>query len=137
MLALTIWAMRRVLRAGAPTLAVICVALFGLMVSPVSWSHHWVWVLPTILVTAVLAWRRRNIALALVSAGGVALMRWSPIDLLPKHHEETANWWHQLVGMSYVWWALAVIVTAGLAVTTRSNEQASTARTPAPVPAVS
>jgi alpha-1,2-mannosyltransferase len=136
-LALTIWAMRRVLRAGEPALAVICVALFGLVVSPVSWSHHWVWALPTVLVTAILAWRRRNIALALVSGAGVALMRWSPIDMLPKHHEETANWWHQLVGMSYVWWALAVLVTAGLAVTTGASAQASTARTPAPVPAVS
>jgi alpha-1,2-mannosyltransferase len=136
-LALTIWAMRRVLRAGEPTLAVICVALFGLMVSPVSWSHHWVWVLPAVLVTGSLAWRRRNIALALVSAAGVALMRWTPIDLLPKHHEETANWWHQLVGMSYVWWALAVIVTAGFAVTASRAAQAWTARTPAPVPAVS
>jgi alpha-1,2-mannosyltransferase len=127
-LAMTIWAMRRVLRAGEPTLAVICVALFGLVVSPVSWSHHWVWVLPTVLVTAILAWRRRNVALAVVSAAGVALMRWSQIDLLPKHHEAMANWWHQLAGMSYVWWALAVIVTAGLAVTARVTSQDSTAR---------
>jgi alpha-1,2-mannosyltransferase len=136
-LALTIWAMRRVLRAGEPTLAVVCVALFGLMVSPVSWSHHWVWVLPAVLVTAILARRRRNIALAVVSAAGVALMRWTPIDLLPKHHEETANWWHQLVGMSYVWWALAVIVTAGFAVTANRSAQDATARPPTPVPAVS
>jgi alpha-1,2-mannosyltransferase len=127
-LAVTTWAMRRVLRAGEPTLAVICVALFGLVVSPVSWSHHWVWVLPTVLVTAILAWRRRNVALAVVSAAGVALMRWSQIDLLPKHHEATANWWHQLAGMSYVWWALAVIATAGLAVTARVTSQDSTAR---------
>ena len=128
-LALTVWAMRRVLQAGEPTLAVICVALFGLMVSPVSWSHHWVWALPAILVTAILGWRRRNVALALVTAAGVALMTWTPLELLPKHHEETANWWRQLLGMSYVWWALALIVTAGLTVTTRMatrDGQAST-----------
>ncbi|SPM42200.1 polyprenol-phosphate-mannose-dependent alpha-(1,2)-phosphatidylinositol mannoside mannosyltransferase [Mycobacterium numidiamassiliense] len=115
-LALTVWAMRRVLRGGEPTLALICVALFGLVVSPVSWSHHWVWVLPAILVTAVVGWHRRNVALALVSAAGIALMYRTPIDLLPKHHESTANWWHQLFGMSYVWWALAVIAAAGLTV---------------------
>ena len=112
-LALTVWAARRVLRAGEPVMAVICVALFGLVVSPVSWSHHWVWVLPTVLVTAVLAWRRRNVALALLSAAGVALMVWTPIDLMPKHHEVTAAWWRQLVGVSYLWWALATIVAAG------------------------
>lgn len=122
-LALTVWAMRRVLRAGETTLAVVCVALFGLMVSPVSWSHHWVWVLPTLLVTMILSWRRRNIALAVVTLVGVAVLEidWTPLELMPKHHEETANWWHQLLGMSYVWWALAVIVTAGLTVTARAG----------------
>jgi alpha-1,2-mannosyltransferase len=136
-LAVTIWTMRRVLRADEPMLAVICVALFGLVVSPVSWSHHWVWGLPAVLVTGIVGWRRRNIALAVVSAAGVALMRWTPIDLLPKHHEETAAWWRQLAGMSYVWWALAVLVTAGLTVTASMRAQHSTARSPTPVPVAS
>ncbi|WP_396931148.1 glycosyltransferase 87 family protein [Mycolicibacterium sp.] len=117
-LALTVWAVRRVLAAGEPTLALMCVALFGLVVSPVSWSHHWVWALPTVLTAAVAAYRRRNIALGLVTAVGVALMVWIPLELLPQHHEETASWWRQLLGMSYVWWALAVIVVAGLTVIT-------------------
>ncbi|CPR03792.1 putative integral membrane protein [Mycobacterium bohemicum DSM 44277] len=137
-LALTVWAMRRVLAAGEPVLAVICVALFGLVVSPVSWSHHWVWMLPAVLVTGILAWRRRNAALAVVSAAGVAIMRWTPIDLLPKHHETAAAWWRQLGGMSYVWWALAVLVAAGLTVTARQNPPDSPSRqrtSGTPVPA--
>jgi len=135
-LAATVWAMRRALRAGEPTLALVCVALFGLVVSPVSWSHHWVWVLPAVLVTGILAWRRRNVALAVLSATGVALMRWTPIDLLPKHHETTANWWRQLAGSSYVWWALAVIVAAGLTVTARVASRDSATRTLTPVSAL-
>jgi alpha-1,2-mannosyltransferase len=138
-LALTVWAARRVLRADEPVMAVICIALFGLAVSPVSWSHHWVWMLPTVVVTTVLAWRRRNAALALVSAAGTALMVWTPIDLMPKHHEVAAAWWRQLIGVSYLWWALATIVAAGAtitaAATTLSAPRPSTA--PAPVPAVS
>ncbi len=138
-LALTVWAARRVLRADEPVMAVICIALFGLAVSPVSWSHHWVWVLPTVVVTTVLAWRRRSAALALVSAAGIALMVWTPIDLMPKHHEVTSAWWRQLVGVSYLWWALATIVAAGTSIaaaaTTLSAPRPSTA--PAPVPAVS
>ena len=41
---------RRLRRASgeATVLALVCVAMFGLVVSPVSWSHHWVWVLPTV-----------------------------------------------------------------------------------------
>ncbi|HEY2449382.1 MAG TPA: glycosyltransferase 87 family protein [Mycobacterium sp.] len=135
-LALTVWAMRRVLRAGEPMLAVICVALFGLVVSPVSWSHHWVWVLPAILVTAIVAWRRRNAALAVVCVVGVALMRWTPIDLLPKYHETTANWWRQLVGMSYVWWALALIIAAGATITARTTSRESQTQQLTPVTAV-
>jgi alpha-1,2-mannosyltransferase len=139
-LALTVWAARRALRAGDPTLAVICIALFGLVVSPVSWSHHWVWMLPTVVVTAVLAWRQRNAALAAISAAGVALMVWTPIDLLPKHHELGAAWWRQVAGVSYLWWALAAIVTAGATVavsgaTTAAAPRASNA--PQPVSAVS
>ena len=38
---------------------------FGLVVSPVSWSHHWAWALPTVLVSVVLAYRLRNVALVL------------------------------------------------------------------------
>jgi alpha-1,2-mannosyltransferase len=134
-LALTAWAMRRVLRADEPALAVACAALFGLVVSPVSWSHHWVWVLPTVVVLAVLAWRRRNVTLALVGLAGVALMHWSPIDLLPKHHEATAVWWRQLAGMSYVWWALAVVVAAGLTVTAREPSRGSAPQRLTPVTA--
>jgi alpha-1,2-mannosyltransferase len=138
-LALTIWAARRVLRAGESTLAVICIALFGLVTSPVSWSHHWVWMLPTVVVTAVLAWRRRNVVMAVVSAAGVALMVWTPIDLMPKHHEATAPLWRQLAGVSYLWWALATLVAAGATVAvgavTAPAPRPSTA--PAPVSAVS
>lgn len=117
-LAVTVWATRRVLRAtqpaGAPILALICVALFGLIVSPVSWSHHWVWTVPAVVVTGVLGYRCRSTALGAVSAAGFALMALSPLYLLPEHHEAAAPWWRQLVGMSYVWWALAVIIAAGL-----------------------
>jgi alpha-1,2-mannosyltransferase len=124
-LALTVWAAGRALRAGEPVLAVICIAVFGLAVSPVSWSHHWVWMLEAVMVTAVLAWRRRNAALAIVSAAGVAVMVWSPIDLMPKHHEVNAAWWRQLVGVSYLWWALATLVATGATVAVRTATAAA------------
>ena len=125
-LALTVWSVRRVLAAGPdnkpePTLAVACVALFGLVVSPVSWSHHWVWTLPAITVAGVLAYRRRDPVLAVLAAVGAALMIWSPIQLLPEHQEAQAAWWRQLFGMSYVWWALLFIGLVGLRAAPRST----------------
>ncbi len=133
-LGLTVWAARRALRAGESVLALICVAMFGLVVSPVSWSHHWVWALPTVIVGGVLAWRYRDVMLGAVSAAGVALMVWTPITLMPEHQETTAPLWRQLVGGSYLWWALAVIVVAGM-VSARSTDadtaEVSAARVPA------
>lgn len=112
-LGLTVWAARRALRADEPVLALICVAMFGLVVSPVSWSHHWVWSLPTVLVTLVVAHRTGHAGLAVAGALGCALMFWSPITLLPEHQETSAPLWRQLAGGSYVWWALFVIAAAG------------------------
>ncbi len=119
-LALTVWAARRVMH-SEPVLALVCVAMFGLVVSPVSWSHHWVWILPTVVVTAVVAYRRRDVALAAVTLAGVALTAWTPITLMPKHHEADAPLWRQLAGGSYLWWALAVIIAVGFASTSRAQ----------------
>lgn len=112
-LALTVWAARRLLGADEPVLALVCVAMFGLVVSPVSWSHHWVWMLPAVLVCAVVAYRHRHVVLGVVTLVGVALTVWTPITLMPEHHETAASLWRQLVGGSYVWWALALIAVAG------------------------
>ncbi|HYO04697.1 MAG TPA: glycosyltransferase 87 family protein [Mycobacterium sp.] len=121
-LGLTVWAVRRVLRSGDQSvLALICVAMFGLVVSPVSWSHHWVWALPAVLVTGVLAVRHRSIAMGMVSATGVLLTYFAPIHLMTEHQETSAALWRQLLGGSYVWWALALIVVAG-AVTLRGRD---------------
>ena len=66
-------------------------------------------------------------------------MAWTPIDLLPKHHEVTAPLWRQLAGVSYLWWALATLVAAGATVVAKTAAapapRLSTA--PAPVSAVS
>jgi alpha-1,2-mannosyltransferase len=105
-------------------------------VSPVSWSHHWVWALPTVIVCSVVAYRHRHALLGAVTAAGVALMVWTPITLMPEHHETTASLWRQLVGGSYVWWALAVIVVAGT-VSSRQTDSHPAALSASPVPATS
>ena len=134
-LGLTVWAARRALGTDEPVLALICVAMFGLVVSPVSWSHHWVWALPAVLVCAVVAYRHRHVALGLVTLAGIALMVWTPIPLMREHEETAASLWRQLAGGSYVWWALAVIVMAGT-VSARTAGRNRPAVSAAPVPAV-
>ena len=109
--------------------------MFGLVVSPVSWSHHWVWALPTVLVISVVAVRQRHVALGLVAAAGIALMVWTPIPLMPEHHETTASLWRQLAGGSYVWWAIAVIAVAGTVSARSADRSVSPQLLPASAPA--
>ena len=48
-------------RAGYPVPALLATALTGLLVSPISWDHHWVWIALAVAVTghyAVAAARR-------------------------------------------------------------------------------
>jgi alpha-1,2-mannosyltransferase len=47
-------------RAGYHVVAILATALTGLLMSPISWDHHWVWVAPAVAVTghyAIRAWR--------------------------------------------------------------------------------
>ncbi len=50
---------RRTLRAGRELDAILAIAVVGLLVSPVSWTHHWCWV--ALAPVALLATRRRTI----------------------------------------------------------------------------
>ncbi|MFC1419330.1 glycosyltransferase 87 family protein [Streptacidiphilus cavernicola] len=40
--------------------SVLCVAVTGLLVSPISWTHHWVWCVPLLLLLAAEAARERT-----------------------------------------------------------------------------
>jgi len=50
-LLLAAWVSRR----GQDMAGILICALTGLLVSPVSWSHHWVWVAPALVVLAHMA----------------------------------------------------------------------------------
>jgi alpha-1,2-mannosyltransferase len=54
-LLLAAWAARR----GYEIAGILTCALTGLLISPVSWSHHWVWAAPALVVAADLARRIR------------------------------------------------------------------------------
>ncbi|BCB75379.1 hypothetical protein GCM10022251_78080 [Phytohabitans flavus] len=67
-------------RAGEPLLGLFACATTGLLVSPISWHHHWIWVVPVLVLLAVRAWRRRDraglAAIALVWLVFVAGTTW-------------------------------------------------------------
>ncbi|WP_234426200.1 glycosyltransferase 87 family protein, partial [Streptomyces kebangsaanensis] len=45
----TAWAVRAAVRRSDLLGVLVAVELYGLLVSPVSWSHHWIWCLPAMI----------------------------------------------------------------------------------------
>ena len=99
-------------RAPAP-LALVATAGVALLASPTSWSHHWVWVAPALLVAAASAARVRSIGwtVATVAAGAVFVV--APHRLgLPRAGEAELGWtaWQQVVGSTYVWFTVLLMI---------------------------
>jgi peptidoglycan/LPS O-acetylase OafA/YrhL len=70
---LTVLGVRRALAAGQVVLGLSLVGLAGLLCSPVSWSHHWVWLVPLLFSLGVLAVRTRSLPLILLTAAGLVV----------------------------------------------------------------
>ena len=90
------------------SLQISVVMVLGLLISPISWSHHWVWCLPVLMSVAAATWRWRSTALGVAAAAGflvfVLAMQW----WFPEQNHVEQNWpaWAKAVGSSYTWWAL-------------------------------
>jgi len=63
-------------RAGHPVPGMLACALTGLLVSPLSWDHHWVWLAPGLALLAHLGARARGVVRAAwwIAAGGLVLV---------------------------------------------------------------
>jgi len=71
-----LWLAVRAHRAGDELLAVVVTALTMLLVSPVSWSHHWVWV-ALVIVLLVDRILRRPLGWALPVLAALVLLTWA------------------------------------------------------------
>ncbi|WP_257493538.1 glycosyltransferase 87 family protein [Actinomyces wuliandei] len=103
--ALPTWAPTRSL---VVTLQLSVVMVLGLIVSPISWSHHWVWALPALMVLAAAARRWRSPGLATAAVAGAAVFFLAAHWWFPEQNHVEQDWpaWAKLVGSSYTWWAL-------------------------------
>jgi alpha-1,2-mannosyltransferase len=127
----TLWLAARAGRAGNELLAAALVFLGAVLVSPVSWTHHWVFValLPVLLLDAALHRRRPVLPaalLVLVFLNWPALSRptdnnpWGLVFLVP-HFDAVPfqgpqpelhwTWPQHLLGESYTLAALALLTT--------------------------
>ena len=92
-------------------------AITALLVTPISWTHHWVLALPALLLAALAAWRRRvaeprQAKAWLVAIGVLAIIGWSGIARLEPRMAPARE-----LHLSPIWLAASqVYVVAGLAV---------------------
>ncbi|QFU87305.1 glycosyltransferase 87 family protein [Amycolatopsis sp. YIM 10] len=117
LLALVVLVMRRV--EVAP--ALVLNATFALLISPTSWSHHWVWIAPGLVL--VLAYGLRSWpwpGLAWFGAAGalVALFVFAPFRYYPAFDRPGLEWStsHHWLGNSYVAVGLLTIFATSIAV---------------------
>ncbi|KJK46097.1 hypothetical protein UK23_24195 [Lentzea aerocolonigenes] len=88
--------------------ALVAIAIAGLLVSPISWSHHWVWCVPAFLALAFL--RRNGTGVALGAL--VVVFSLGPFNWLPSTGDKEMlwTWWQHVYGDVYTWIAIGVLV---------------------------
>jgi alpha-1,2-mannosyltransferase len=112
-LAVGVWAHRR----EDELLAVCVCASATLLISPITWQHHWVWLLPTLVWLAARAWRSRSgvlwVALAAAAADFYARpYLWGiPVDKVADLHLDTRQ---LVVSSTYAAAAIAFLAWAGI-----------------------
>jgi alpha-1,2-mannosyltransferase len=109
-LILAIYGMRKALAAGEVLLALALNGFAELLVSPVSWSHHWVWAEPALLAIMIsmrVGWRS-------VVAWGFVVFAAAPHWLLPHGNNKELHWaiWENVLGDSYAIFAIGFLIWA-------------------------
>jgi alpha-1,2-mannosyltransferase len=98
-----------VIRKAPAPLALVATAGVALLVSPTSWSHHWVWIAPALLIMAATAWRTASPAWWTATAFTAAVFVIAPHRLgLPRAGETELTWSpiQQFIGSTYVWFTV-------------------------------
>ena len=124
--------MRRALAASQDCWALSLNAFAALLISPLSWSHHWVWCGPALLALAETG-RRQHHRLALAAGTcGLVLFATAPQWWLGKLAGPELRWaaWQQVLGSSYVLFAALVLVLSACGLLTPRE-----GRRPVPPPA--
>ncbi len=93
-------------RHGRQLAGATCCAITGLLLSPISWTHHWVWAVPLLVALTTAAWRHRSPGYAL-AAITVAVVFSGKIPMPWPGHPP--GLWPQLESDLYVLCGLAVL----------------------------
>jgi alpha-1,2-mannosyltransferase len=101
-------------RRRADFLGMTATAITGLLISPVSWEHHWVYVIPLLIWLAVWAYRERSVPVALGTGLLVAVFTIRTFSLVGIQESPPAPMdlaaWQQLVASAFPAAGLALLI---------------------------
>jgi alpha-1,2-mannosyltransferase len=105
-------AMRRAVVRAEDAWALSLNAFAALLISPISWSHHWVWGEPGLLALAVGSLRHRHRGGLATATVGLAVIVAAPQWWFPSGGNRESHWaaWQQVVGSSYVLLAAVILL---------------------------
>jgi alpha-1,2-mannosyltransferase len=106
-------------RFGEP-MGVSVAGIGAVLISPISWNHHWFWAAPLLLAIGLIAWTARDRTLGVTTVLGSVIMYCGFMFWIPYHHqfELHHNAWQKVVADSYVIFGFGLL--AVLAFTTAS-----------------
>lgn len=110
-------AVRRRTARGDTLGSVVATGLFGLLISPVSWTHHWVWVAPALIWALGLSHHLRSIPLAAIIGACAVVFVVGPQWYMPSRNNAELHWtvWENIAGNAYVWIAAATLIAIAVA----------------------
>jgi len=128
--------------ARAEAWGAVCAALTALLVSPISWTHHWVWCVPILVLLAAEAaaeLRRprpgRSLHWRLLLGLGLLTFTGYSMWLVPHRHPGTSlrlNFWQQLPSSAYPAFGLLLLGVALVRCARRYRPSAASATVPEP-----
>ncbi|MEU4800693.1 mannosyltransferase [Actinosynnema sp. NPDC023587] len=122
---LAAWALHSAVKAGDTLATLVTVQFLGLLVSPISWSHHWVWAIPALLWLVHGTARHRLVTVAawawLLAIGSylisILLILQESIWIIPR------PWYLSLLGWVYPAVGLLTLVAIAVALRRTSPER--------------
>ncbi|MDA3628694.1 glycosyltransferase 87 family protein [Saccharopolyspora sp. WRP15-2] len=140
LLVLAVLGIRYALRTSNVALAVCLNAIWIVLVSPISWSHHWVWAGPTLALLFAMSLRNRWYGVTITVVLCALTVLSGPQWYLPNTGDKELDWTfsQQIVGNAYTLIGIGFLVAAAVAHvrfrpgSARAPEPVDAAPTPAP-----
>ena len=118
-------ALTAAVRAGDVLIGVLSVQFLGLLLSPISWDHHWVWVAPLLIWSVhekVAPWTRTTLLALWVPVMFLDVIAFQ-LDRQPTIWTVSRPGWLSLLGWAYPAFALVTLVVVAWSLRSRSGSR--------------